>query len=334
MQRSNRGFRAGGVAAVLALLLCGTASAQDDGARAYWKAMDGTNIVAFQYLPFAGDSFGSQVFDPVHFTYPVSTVQANIAMLTYARHLTLFGKPAVFGVSLMGGNLAVDFSQSPLGVGPAADFQQAAHGFGDPSTQLSINLVGAPAIKSFYDITKYEPKAVLDIAVMGAVPIGEYDSDKVVNMGLNRWWTRVALPFTYHFGPFVPGYRKSIEIIPSVLLFGSNDDFLGHTLANDPLYQLEAHVTRDFTAKFFSSVDVLYRHGALSEIDGLKIAGELDMLSVGFTLDYSVHDNLGLRVSYHSIVGGDSNLDGDMFRFAVNFGWNGLVEKIKKLQSH
>jgi hypothetical protein len=334
MQPSNWGLRARGVATVLAQLLCGTASAQDDGARTYWKAMEGTNIVAFQYLPFAGDTFGSQVFDPVHYTYPVSRVQANLVMLTYGRHFTFLGQPSVFSTSLMGGNLDVESSQSPLGLGPAADFQQGAHGFGDPNAQLSVNLAGAPAIKSFYHISKYEPKAVLDIAVMGAFPIGEYDPDKVVNLGLNRWWTRVALPFTYHLGPFVPGYRASVEIIPSVMLFGSNDDVLGHTLANDPLYQLEAHVTRDFTARFFSSVDVLYRHGALSEIDGSEVAGELDILSAGFTLDYHVNDNVGLRVSYHSIVGGDSNLDGDMFRFGVNFGWHGLVEKIKKLQSH
>ena len=55
------------------------------------------------------------------------------------------------------------------------------------------------------------------------------------------------------------------------------------------------------------------------------------LLSAGFTLDYTVNDNVGLRVSYHSLVGGDSNLDGDMFRINVNFAWHPLIEKIKKL---
>ncbi len=332
MQQSSRAFRAVAFAAFFVLLSCGAALAQDDGARAYWKAMNHTNILAFQYLPFSGDASDSQAFDPVHYIYPESEVQANLFILTYARHFTLLDRPAIFGANLLGGNLGVESFGNPLDAGSGPGFKQSAHGFGDPSVQLTLNLVGAPAIRTIYDVTKYEPKAVLDISVMGAFPIGEYDSNKVVNLGLNRWWGRLALPFTYHFGPYVPGYRTSLEIVPSVLFLGSNGDFLGRTLDNDPLYQLEAHVTRDVFARFFASVDFLYRHGALSEIDGMEVAEDLDILSLGFTLDYEMNDNVGVRVSYHTIVGGDSGLDGDMFRIAVNFGWNPIVEKIKRLE--
>lgn len=317
------------IVCVLTLLVCGTALAQDDGARTSWKAMDGTNIIAFQYLPFDGDSFGSKVFDPVHYVYPESEMQANIFMLSYLRHFTLFDRTAVFGASVLGGNLDVESFGSPLTEG--GDFKQAAHGFGDPMAQLALNVFGAPAIRSFYDISKYEPKAVLDVSVLGAFPIGQYDSDRVVNMSLNRWWTRIAAPFTYHIGPFVPGYRTSVEFTPSVYLFGSNDDFVGRKLDNDRLYQLEAHVTRDFTSHFFGSVDFLYRQGLLSKINDGEVGGKLSLLSAGFTLDYHVNDNVGLRVSYHSLVGGGSDVEGDMFRLNVNFGWHALVEMVGKL---
>jgi hypothetical protein len=333
MQRLNLKFRFGSRAtvAIFALLLCGTASAQDDGARAYWKAMDGANVVAFQYLAFDGDSFGSQAFDPVHYIYPESEFQANLFVLMYARHFTLFNRTASFGATLLGGNVDVESFESPVDGGAGEGFKQSAHGFGDPSAQLTLNLFGAPALRSIYDMTKYEPKAVLDIAVMGSIPIGKYDSDKVVNLGLNRWWTRIALPFTYHIGPYVPGYRTSVEITPSVLLFGSNDDFLDRKLENDPLYQVEGHVTRDFSAHFFASFDVLYRHGAAAQIETVDLGESLDIVSAGFTLDYAVSDNVGLRVSYHSIVGGDSDIEGDMFRANVNFAWHPLLENIKKL---
>ena len=331
MQPSKRRFRARAIVSIFTLLVCGTASAQDDGARAYWKALAGANVVAFQYLPFDGDSVASQAFDPVHYIYPDSEFQANLFILMYARHFTLFNRTAIFGATLLGGNLDVESSESPLGVGPGKGFKQAAHGFGDPGAQLTLNLFGAPALRSFYDVSKYEPKAVLDIAVMGNIPIGEHDSDKVVNIGSNRWWTRIGLPFTYHIGPFVPGYRTSVELVPSVFFFGSNDDFVGRKLDNDRLYQLEAHVTRDFTSHFFGSVDFLYRHGALAKIDGIEVGGKLDVLSAGFTLDYAVTDNVGMRVSYHSLVGGDSEIDGDMFRININFAWHALVENTKKL---
>ncbi len=331
MQRFNHGLRASALAFIFILLLCGTGWAQDDGPRAYSKAMDGTNIIAFQYLPFDGDSFGSQAFDPLHYVYPESEFKANIVILTYARHFTLFNRASSFSATVLGGNLDVESFENPFDDGPGQGFKQAAHGFGDPAAQLTFNLIGAPALRSFYDISKYEPKAVLDIAVMGSFPIGTYDSERLVNLGLNRWWTRIALPFTYHIGPFVPGYRTTVEFIPSVYLFGSNGDFVGRTLNNDPLYQFEAHVTRDFTSHFFGSVDLLYRHGMLSEMDGIEVAGNLDLLSAGFTLDYTLTDNVSLRVSYHPLVGGSSNIEGDMVRASVNFGWHALVEKVGKL---
>ena len=89
MHRSKRGLTTRAIVSVLSLLGCGTAWAQDDGARVWWKAMDGTNIVAFQYLPFNGDSSDSQAFDPAHYLYPESKIQANVFLLTYARHLTV-----------------------------------------------------------------------------------------------------------------------------------------------------------------------------------------------------------------------------------------------------
>ena len=319
------------VGMLLMLLTCGTAVAQDDGPRVNWKFMEDTNVVAFQYLPFDGDSANSSAFDPVHYIYPASQFQANVFLLTFARHFTLFNRTAVVGGSVLGGNVDIESVTNPFGIGPSVSFKQAAHGFGDPIAQLTVNLAGAPAIRSLYDVSKYEPKAVLDIAVMGSVPIGQYDADKVVNLGLNRWWTRIALPFTYHIGPYVPGYRTSIEITPSVFLFGSNDDFLSRTLKNDPLYQIEGHVTRDLSAHAFGSFDVLYRNGALSQIDAAEFGEKLDILSAGFTLDYTVNENVGLRVSYHSIVGGDSDIDGDMFRISINLGWNPIIENLKKL---
>ena len=309
----------------------GTVLAQDDGPRTYWKGLAGANVVAFQYLPFNGDTLGSQSFNPANFFYPESEIQANLFFLTYARHFTLFDRAAIFGANVIGGNVDVESFEDPFEETPDIGFGQGAQGFGDPSVQLTVNLFGTPAIKSLYDVSKYEPKVSLDVSAMGSMPIGEYDSDKVVNLGLNRWWTRLALPFTYHIGPFVPGYRTSVEVVPAVYLFGSNDDFLGGKLENEALYQIEAHVTRDFATKFFGSLDVMFRHGALAEIGGVNFGEKLSVLSAGFTLDYAVTDNIGLRVSYHSLVGGGSNIDGDMLRLNVNFAWHPLLEKIKKL---
>ena len=168
---------------------------------------------------------------------------------------------------------------------------------------------------------------------MLGLPIGQYDADKLVNLGQNRWFGRIALPFKYHFGVFSRGYMKSLEVTPSVWLFAENDDFLGgRKLENKPLWQLEAHLTSDFTPNFWGSLDLLYRGGFQSEINGDEVGDELDIGDIGFTLNYQVNDNLGIRTGFSSNVFGDSDLDSSMVRLQFVYGWHRDNENIKKLQ--
>ena len=124
MSRPMKGLEAL-IVAVLTVLACETASAQDDGARAYWKAMSGTNVVGFQYLPMNAVN-GSDAFDPAHYMYPQSDVTMNLVLVNYGRHGTLFGRAATFSAFLIGGNVDVE------SFAPGAGGKQASHGFGDP----------------------------------------------------------------------------------------------------------------------------------------------------------------------------------------------------------
>jgi len=167
--------------------------------------------------------------------------------------------------------------------------------------------------------------------VMLALPVGEYDGNKLVNMGLNRWWGRLALPIKYHFGVFAPGYMSSFELTPSVWIFAENDDFLGQSLENDPLLQLEAHLTQDFTRTFFGSLDLLYRGGFQSEINSNEVGEKLDIGDLGFTLNFQASDNLFVRTTYSSNVFGDDNLDSSIIRLQLVYGWHRLTENSRKL---
>jgi hypothetical protein len=194
-----------------------------------------------------------------------------------------------------------------------------------------VNLFGTPRLKSNVDLLNYEPTWTIDAAALLAFPIGKYDDDKLVNLGLNRWWGRVALPFKYHFGVFAPGYMSSFEVIPSVWLFAENDDFLGQKLENDPLWQLEAHLTHDFTRSFFGSLDLLYRRGFESEINGNEVGDKLEIGNLGLTVQYQATDNLAIRSSFSSNVFGDDDLDTSILRLQLVYGWHRASENAKKL---
>jgi hypothetical protein len=319
-------------------LISGPANAQDDGARTYWKGRAGTNVMSFQYLNMNLQASDTVQFDPSHYIYPAADAQADIFVLNYARHMTLFDRPSILSATLVGGSVDVEVDTTisppeflPPGVVPGSSFSQSASGYADPSVQLDVNLFGTPKLPAIFSYLNYEPTWTLDAAFMLGVPLGQYDDDKVANLGLNRVYTRIAFPFKYHFGVFSPGYMSSLEVVPSVWLFTENDDFVGQSLENEPMLQLEAHWTHDFTRHFFGSIDLLYRNGFQSEINGIDVGSDVDIGDIGFTLNFQVTDNVTVRTSFSSNVFGDSDLETSMIRVQFVYMWDRAIENLRKL---
>jgi hypothetical protein len=297
--------------------------------------------VSFQTLNLNMQATGSQQFDPGLFIYPNSDVEADIFIASWARHMTLFDRASSLSVSIAGGSAQADISASlppmfvPPGETPGVAFSQSSSGYADPTVQLDINLIGTSKLVSNVDLFNYEPSWTVDAAVMVGVPVGEYDGDQVLNMGLNRWFGRFALPVKYHFGVFSPGYMSSFELTPSIWVFAENDDFVGNKLENDPMLQLEAHLTQDFTPSFFGSLDMLYRGGFQSKINGVEVGEEVDIGDFGFTLNYTTTDNLMIRTSFSSNVFGDNEVDNSILRLQFVYAWHTATENNKKLmQGH
>ena len=244
----------------------------------------------------------------------------------YARTFTLFNRPAMAAVLLPMGRVSGEGSLF------GKTFSQSTSGYGDPTLELVIGLIGPPPIKNIPDAMRYEPGFSLDLLVDLIVPIGEYDKDEALNMGLNRWYGRIAAPIVWQLGSWVPGRRTTLEFLPSIWLYGDNNDFVGHQLSTDPKFQVEGHLTRDFHKHLWGSVDMNYVSGGKSSIDG--VSGEdLDMLGMGFTLGYHINDNIQFTAGYMASMNDSAPTDlrMDMFKLSLVFGWHPLVEGMKRL---
>jgi len=108
---------------------------------------------------------------------------------------------------------------------------------------------------------------------------------------------------------------------------------VGQKLENDPLWQLEAHWTHDFTRHFFGSIDLLYRNGFQSKISGVDAGSDLEIGDIGITLNFQVTDNLTLRTSFSSNVFGDNDIHNSMVRIQVVYAWHKAMQNMKKLAS-
>jgi hypothetical protein len=212
-------------------------------------------------------------------------------------------------------------------------FSQSVNGFGDPMIEFVVNVLGPPAQRNIPDALRYEPGFSVDLLVDLMVPIGEYDDDQALNIGQNRWYGRLGMPIIWQLGSWVPGRRTTLEFLPVVWWFGDNDDYVGQTMETDPLFQLDAHLTRDFTEHLWGSVDGTWYSGGESSIN--DIPGEkLNDAGLGLTLGYQINDNLNLTVGYKSTINDDAPDDLRMDNFMVSFvyGWHKLIEGSRRLK--
>jgi hypothetical protein len=293
-------------------------------ARFYWKTLSGANAVPLVVNSLSGNT---NPFDPSHLVTPGANVDATLALFGYARTFTLGGRSALFAVIEPMGRISGEVTAG------GATVTETARGFGDPTLELDVNVVGRPAQKNLVDALRYEPGFSLDLIADVAVPIGEYDHTRSLNLGQNRWYGRVGAPIVWQLGPWVPGRRTTLELLPAVWLFGKNDDYVGQTLETDPMFQVDAHLTRDLTERIWASLDGAWYTGGKATIGGVE-GEKLDNLGIGITLGYQINDNLGLTVGYKSTVNdsapGDLQMDG--FMVSLVAGWHPLVEGARRLK--
>lgn len=313
-------------AATLAVMGCFAATeamAQVPG-RFYLKSLDGANGIPVIVNSMSGNT---NPFDMSHNVTPGASFDATMAMVGYAHTFALFDRSAMAAVILPMGRISGD-----VVVGGKTVNQQTS-GFGDPMLEFDINLIGPRSQKNIPDAMRYESGFSLDLLTDLALPIGEYDNTKQLNIGQNRWYGRIGMPVTVQLGPWIPGQRTTLEFLPAVWLFGDNTDYVGTTMKTDPMYQLDAHLTRDFTEHAWGSLDASWYSGGQATINGVK-GSKLNNLGVGLTLGYTVNDNLNLTVGYKSTVNDNAagDLSMDSFMVTLVYGWHPLIEGSKRLK--
>jgi len=294
-------------------------------ARFYWKSLADGNAVPLIFNSISGNT---NPFDPAHIVSPGANFDGSLAIAGYARTFELFDRAAMAAILLPMGRVSGDVTVA----GKTAS--QSASGFGDPMVEFNLNLIGPKAQKTIPDALRYEPGFSLDLLADLALPVGEYDSDQPLNVGQNRWYGRLGAPVVWQLGPWVPGRRTTLELLPAVWLFGDNNDYLGRTLQTDPLFQLDVHLTRDFTERLWGAIDLAWYNGGKASIDG--VAGEkLNNIGLGFTLGYQVDSNLNLTFGYKSTINdnapGDLKMDG--FMLTLVYGWHPIIEGSRRLKS-
>jgi hypothetical protein len=284
----------------------------------------GTNAI-----PVIGSTMGGNAnpLDRSNNVVPGANFESSMSLVGYAKMLP-FGKRAGM-VSIMApmGRLSGEVSLD------GNDYSATARGFGDPMLQVGVNVIGPKAIMNLPDMLRYKPGFSVDIIGSLAIPIGEYDSESPINIGQNRWYGRIGTPIVWQLGQWIPGKRTTFEVLPAVWVFSDNTDFVGKTMSTKPMYQIEAHLTRDFMERMWGSLNLVSYSGGKATIDGVE-GSSLNNLGVGATLGYEVNQNMQFNISYTSTINDSAadDLKMDGFRITLLYGWHPLVEGMHRLK--
>ena len=251
--------------------------------RLFWPAPKGTKVLVTGYSYSAGDLF----FDA---SIPIEAAESKInsAVLAYTQTLDLLGRTANILVALP---YAKGTAQGLLdGVPGERDFSA----FGDFSMTLNVNLRGAPSmITEEFLAFRADPQPLIGASIKVIAPTGEYYSDRLVNVGANRWTTRFKLGSVYPLKQ-----KLLLELSASAWLFGDDKDFVTGRKEQNPIYSAEANLIKRIRPGLWASLDVTYYYGGRQTIAGKPLKNTQSNVKLGGTLVVPFLRRHAIKIGY------------------------------------
>ena len=267
----------------LCLLWAADCVAQQLTPRAYWPAPKGTKVLVTGYSRTVGDVVLDQ-------SLPVSDADSkiNFGLVAYVQTLGLWGRSS---------NLVVDLpyaNGTTTGLVNQVSQRRSFSGFGDLGCTLNVNLLGAPSMNlEEFQALRAEPRPILDASLRIVAPTGSYDTNKLVNIGANRWATRVQL------GSIIPIKPKLLlELMAGAWIFGDDDDYLTGKREQKPIYSLEADLIKRFRPGFWASLNFTYFRGGRQTIGGEQLDDAQSNLKVGATFVVPIRGRHAIKLGY------------------------------------
>jgi hypothetical protein len=233
-----------------------------------------------------GYTRGGLAFDQ---SVPISDVSLHTsnAVAAYARVLDLWGNSGKLDVVVP----YTWLSGSATYVGEPVE--RVVDGFADPKIRLSVNLYGAPAL-TLQEFAAYTQDVIVGASLQVSVPLGQYDPNRVVNIGTNRSWFKPEVGISKAIGAW------TLEVTAAATFFTDNTDFYGGaTRAQDPICSFQGHAIYSFGNGVWTSFDATYFTGGRTTVNG-KLGNDLQQnwrLGATLAIPVDIHNSVKLYAS-------------------------------------
>lgn len=264
------------------LLLATSVMGQDLDPRAYiWVPIKTNTLVAgFSY------SEGGVVTDP---TLPLQDLEASVqvASLGYVHAFNLFGLTAQALVVQ-----PYSWAQASALVGGQPE-SITRSGFADTRLRLTVLIHGAPAL-GLQEFMKAPKRTIVGLSMNVVAPTGQFFSDKLINLGTNRWSFRPELALSQPMGK-----RWLVDVYAGVWFFTNNYSFYpGNSLrTQQPMGAFQAHISYNITPRFWVALNTTYYVGGTSSVNELFNDDRQANARIGLTTVMPVGKRNSLKLS-------------------------------------
>lgn len=255
------------------------AAAQQLEPRAYSNVPVGLNFFIAGYTY----SSGGLATDPV---LPLDNAQLDIhaPFVAYARAFDAWGKSAKFDAVLGAGCLSGTADSN--GVPVSRDICGGL----DPAFRVTVNLYGAPAMR-LEEFRSYRQDLIVGVSLQVGAPLGQYDPDRLVNLGTNRWAVRPEIGLSKKFGSL------TAEAAIGASFYTTNDDFFGgKRRSQDPVASAQLHLIFEFAGGTWLALNGNYYAGGRTTVDGVKQNDELSNSRLGATFAWPLDRNHSIKL--------------------------------------
>lgn len=293
---------------IFVIVLCNAPliTAQDLEPRVLSEAPTGMHVVLGSYA----FSTGNVLIDS---SLPLEDVETEIhsMVFAYAHSFKMWGKPTKFDAIIP--YAFADYS----GILNDMAASTSRNGLADPSFRISTTFLGAEAAPPWEFANRVKNPFRMGAVVRVRVPLGQYDPDRLVNLGTNRFALKVGLAASYTFWE-----RLILELHANSWYFTKNKDYFGgNTLAQEPLLSFQTHITYIFSPKFWTALSI--GRSALGEtsLNGVERDDLQNNSRAGLTLSYRLHPQHSLKFATSTGVTTRYGADFTSIVFAYQYLW-------------
>ncbi len=283
-------------------LWAANAATQELTPRAYWPAPKGTGVVVLGYSYVSGDV----LLDRSIPLYGVDS-KFNVGVAAYLKTFSLWKRTT---------NVLVELPYS-WGVTEGKIFNTQARrdfsGIGDLGITMMVNLLGAPSM----DVTGFQelranPRPILGASLKILAPTGAYDSNRLINVGTNRWAARTQLGFIMPLRP-----KLHLELAAGAWFFGDDPEYLQGRREQEPIFHGHLHLVRRFRPGLWASLDLNFYAGGRQTIGGQRLSDVQKNSKVGFTVVVPFRGRNAIKLGY--ATGAHTEYGGDFDQYLVAF---------------